>query len=66
MNGGSDVDIDRLRSCEVTFIAIWKEHAAGMRFEVLAAVDVQFAVLRDVDYPASHPGGQQTFRSDSI
>jgi hypothetical protein len=37
-----------------------------MRFEVLTAVNVKMAVLRDVGYTASHPGEQQTFRSDNV
>ena len=39
---------------------------AGMRFEVLMAVNVKMAVLQDVGYTASHPGEQQTLRSDSV
>jgi hypothetical protein len=37
-----------------------------MRFEVHTAVNVKMAVLRDVGYTASHPGEQQTFRSDNV
>jgi hypothetical protein len=37
-----------------------------MRFEVLMAVNVKMAVLRNVGYTESHPGEQQTFRSDNV
>jgi hypothetical protein len=37
-----------------------------MRIKVLTAVNVKMAVFRDVGYTASHPGEQQTFRSDNV
>jgi len=60
------IDIVTSRGCEASFLSFWKEPAAGMRFEVLAAVNVDWNVLRDVGYKASHPGEQQTFRSGNV
>jgi hypothetical protein len=48
LHGGSNVDIARLRGCETSFLALWKEHTVIMIFEVLTAISVKMAVLRDV------------------
>jgi hypothetical protein len=37
-----------------------------MRFEVLVAVNVKMAVLRNVGYTASRLREQQIFRSDNV